>query len=327
MAMVTNDRLVTYPGGRVRSGLAFAVASAFSFGLSGALASRLFEHEWTPGAVVLTRIGIAALVLLPLGLSALRGRWGLLRRNAGLMIVYGGVAVAGAQFCYFSAVSHMEVGPALLIEFTAPAAVVAWMWMRHGQRPRPITLVGAMLAAAGLVLVLDVVSGAELDLVGTAWALAAMVGAATYFVISADERAGLPPLTLAAAGLVVGTLGLAALALVGLLPMGASAKSVDYADVTVAWWAPLLALGLVTAALAYVTGIAAARRLAPRLASFVALLEVLAGVCFAWALLGELPGVSQLVGGALVLAGVIAVQLGEPRREARGPARDLGRVH
>ena len=34
----------------------------------------------------------------------------------------------------------MEVGPALLIEYTAPAAVVVWLWLRHGERPGPVTL-------------------------------------------------------------------------------------------------------------------------------------------------------------------------------------------
>ena len=37
----------------------------------------------------------------------------------------------------------MQVGPALLIEYTAPAAVVVWLWLRHGQRPGPVTLAGA----------------------------------------------------------------------------------------------------------------------------------------------------------------------------------------
>ena len=49
----------------------------------------------------------------------------------------------------------MQVGPALLIEYTAPAAVVVWLWLRHGQRPGRLTLAGAALAAVGLVLVLD----------------------------------------------------------------------------------------------------------------------------------------------------------------------------
>ena len=76
----------------------------------------------------------------------------------------------------------MQVGSALLIEYTAPAAVVVWLWLRHGQRPGRLTLAGAVVAALGLVLVLDLVSGADLSPVGVLWALGAMVGAATYFV-------------------------------------------------------------------------------------------------------------------------------------------------
>ena len=190
------------PGSRLLSGLGFAVLSAASFGMSGALARQLLEAGWSAGAIVLVRVGLAALVVVPFGLVALRGRWELLRRNAGVIAVYGALAVAGAQFCYFSAVAHMQVGPALLIEYTAPAAVVVWLWLRHGQRPGAVTLVGAALAAAGLVLVLDLISGADLSVPGVLWALAAMVGAATYFVISADETNGLPPMVLAAAGLV-----------------------------------------------------------------------------------------------------------------------------
>jgi drug/metabolite transporter (DMT)-like permease len=143
------------------------------------------------------------------------------------------------------------------------------------------------------------------------WALAAMVGAAVYFVISADEGNGLPPISLAAGGLVSGTLALALLGAVGLLPLRTARTAATYAGHAVAWWVPLLVLGVVTAAVAYVTGIAASRRLGSRLASFVALLEVLAGVGFAWALLGELPRAVQLLGGLLVLAGVVGVRLGE----------------
>src|SRR3954447_6459850 len=189
-------------GARLGSGLAFAVVSAASFGMSGPLARGLLDTGWTPGAVVLVRLGVAALVVAPFAAAALRGRWGLLRRNAGVIALYGLLAVAGAQFCYFSAVAHMQVGPALLIEYTAPAAVVVYLWLRHGQRPSLLTLAGAGLAGLGLVLVLDLLSGAELSVVGVLWALAAMVGAAVYFVISADQGNGLEPLVLAWGGLV-----------------------------------------------------------------------------------------------------------------------------
>jgi drug/metabolite transporter (DMT)-like permease len=309
------------PGARPPSlsGLLFALASATSFGMAGPLAKGLIDAGWSAGAVVLVRLGVAAAVVAPIGVVALRGRWGLLRRNAGTILLYGGLAVAGAQFCYFAAVSHMQVGPALMIEFTAPAAVVVWLWLRHGQRPSPVTLAGAGLAALGLALVLDLWSGAELNLTGVLWALGAMLGAAAYFLISADRGNGLPPAVLAAGGLVVATAGVGLLSAVGVLGMQATRAPVTYAGHTVAWWLPLVVLGLATSALSYLTGIAAGRRLGSRVASFVGLLEVVAAVGFAWLLLGELPRAVQLLGGLVIMAGVLAVRLGE--RDVRADTR------
>jgi drug/metabolite transporter (DMT)-like permease len=311
MATLTNDIAPTARSSRTAAGLVFALVSAASFGLSGALARGLLETGWSPGAVTLARIALAAAVVAPLGAAAMRGRWHLLRGQARSFVVYGVVAVAMPQFAYFSAVAHMEVAPALLIEFTAPAAVVVYLWLRHGERPSRVTLGGAVLAGLGLLLVLDLISGAELSLVGVAWALVAMVGCATYFVLSADESAGLPPIALAAGGMLVAALSLAVLGVVGLLEMRAATRPVDLAGNAVDWWVPIVLLGVVTAAVSYVSGIAAIRRLGSRLASFVALLEVVSGVLWAWVLLDELPRTVQLLGGVLILAGVVGVKLGE----------------
>jgi drug/metabolite transporter (DMT)-like permease len=308
MTTMADDRSTSVPA---RAGLLLALVSATSFALSGALARGLIDVGWSPGAVVLARIGIGALVVAPLAARAMRGRWRSLRRNRRIVLLYGAVPVAGTQFAYFSAVAAMDVAPALLIEYTAPAAIVVWLWLRRGERPRPLTLAGAGLAAVGLVLVLDLLSGADLALDGVLWALAAMLGAATYFVMSADTRSGVPPLALAGGGLAVGSVGLGVLALAGVLPMRATTAAPTYAGEAVAWWLPFIGLGVVTAAIAYTTGIAASRRLGSRLASFVALLEVVAAVIFAWLLLDQLPGMLQLIGGAFIVAGVIVVKLGE----------------
>ena len=310
---LTHDTARSHATSRTTTGLLLAVASAASFGMSGVLARGLLDTGWSAGATVALRIAVAAAVLVVPGALAVRGQWQLVRANAGLIAVYGVAAVAGAQLCYFYAVSHLQVSVALLLEYTAPVAVVVWLWLRHGHRPSALTVLGAAIAAGGLVLVLDVLSGADLSVVGVLWALGAMVGAATYFVISADEDNGLPGITLAAGGLLVAGAVLLVAGITGLLPFDASSADAVYDGRAVAWWVPVLTLGLVTAAFAYVTGIAAGRRLGSRLASFVALGEVLASVVFAWALLGELPRPVQLAGGLLVLAGVVVVKLGEGR--------------
>lgn len=311
MTTMTHDVAPAPAASRIGPGLVFAVISAMSFGLSGTLAKGLLVEGWSPAAAVTARIVVAASVLLVPGLIALRGRWWLLRRNARLVVAYGIVTIAGCQFAYFSAVEYLQVGVALLLEYTAPVAVIGWLWLRHGQRPGRLTTLGCLVAAGGLVLVLDVVSGGGLHPVGVMWGLLAMVGAATYFILSAQEGNGLPPLVLASAGMVVGGVSLVLLGAVGLLEMSWSTAPASYDGTSVPWWAAVVALGVVTAAIAYTTGIAASRRLGSRLASFVALNEVLFALVFAWLVLGELPGWIQFVGGLLVLAGVVLVKLGE----------------
>ena len=129
---------------------------------------------------------------------------------------------------------------------------------------------------------------------------------------------------LAWAGLLLGGVVLALGGAVGVLPMRFTAEPVTFAVGAVPWWIPVLGLCLVTAALAYTSGIAATRRLGSRMASFVALTEVLAALGYAWLLLSELPSGVQLLGGALILTGVIVVKLGEGRVPVATPERPAG---
>ncbi|MDA4890687.1 EamA family transporter [Streptomyces sp. MS2A] len=295
------------------TGLLVAVAAAVSFGMSGAWARGLIDAGWTPGAAVTARVWVAALVLLIPTVLALRGKAPVVRRNLGMIAAYGLLAVAATQLCYFQAVAVMDVGVALLVEYTAPVAVVLWLWIRRGERPTARSAFGAAIAFAGLVLMLDVLTGARIDPVGILWALGAMTGAAAYFLLSGRADTGLPPIALAGSGLLVGALGLTAAGAVGILPMAWTTADVAYRFGTVPWFVPVLAVGILATALAYVLGIASTRMLGSRVASFVALAEVVAALLFGWLLLGQLPGPWQLAGGALVLAGVVVVKLGEPK--------------
>lgn len=314
MSKVADDTPRTRTG--VRLGLPLAVAAAFAFGSSGAWARGLIDAGWTPGATVTVRVWVAALVLLVPTVLALRGRWRALRQNAGMVAAYGLLAVAATQLCYFQAVAVMDVGIALLIEYTAPVAVLLWLWLRRGERPTRRSILGAGIAFVGLVLMLDIVTGAQVDVVGVLWALGAMVGAASYFVLSARADTGIPPIALAGSGLLLGAVGLSLAALIGVLPFAWTTADVDYRFGAVPWFVPVLAIGVIATALAYVLGIVSTRMLGSRLASFVALAEVVAALLFGWLLLGQLPGLLQALGGVLVLAGVVVVKLGEPRPAA-----------
>ena len=291
-----------------RTGLPIALVSAAAFGLSGSLASPLLSTGWSPAAVVAIRVGGACLVLLLPCLLLLR-RIGLPSlRATRRMIAYGIVAVAGAQLCYFSAVQHLSVGVALLLEYSAPVLLIGWLWLRRGDRPSAAKLVGAALAVAGLILVLDLTGGVRISLVGVAWGLGAAVCLCAYFVLSEHTDAAPPALVLTTVGTGVGALVLVLAGLVGVLPLAGSSLPVVFAGHAMPWWVPLAALALVSAALAYVTGIEAVRRLGSSVASFVALTEVVLAVIFAALLLAQIPTPIQLLGGLLILVGIAVVQ-------------------
>jgi drug/metabolite transporter (DMT)-like permease len=304
------------------TGLALALLSAVTFATSGTFARSLIEGGWSAEAAVAARVGIAALVLAAPAAWSLRGKWHVLRRNLGMIGLFGLLAVATAQACFFNAVRYLPVGIALLLEYLGIILVVGWMWLVHGQRPRRLTVAGSVAAILGLVFVLNLTGGGRLDPVGVLWGLGAGIGLAAYFVLSARADSGLPSTALASGGMAVGAVALVALGLVGVLPLRATFGAVTLAGHGVNWMVPVIGLSLVAAVVPYVAGIGAARILGARLSSFVGLTEVMFAVLIAWLALGELPTAVQLLGGVLIIAGVALVRLDELRAPARKPATD-----
>jgi drug/metabolite transporter (DMT)-like permease len=311
-------------------GMSVALVSAATFGTSGTFGTSLLATGWTPGTAVLARIVLAALIMTAPAVIALRGRWGLLRRSAPMVATYGLVGVVGCQVGYFNAISRMPVGVALLIEYTGSVMVVAWLWLRHGQRPRRLTVAGAATAIAGLALMVAIGSSAQssgtaarlgITPAGLAWAGLAGMSVAVYFVISAGParpsapgaaaREELPPMALAWAGMWVGAAVLGLLLATGAVPYGASAGDVTLLRHQVPWIVPVTGIAVLSTAAGYSTGIMAARRLGAKLASFIGMAEVLFAVGYAWVLLGQLPSATQFLGGALILAGVTLVKADE----------------
>jgi drug/metabolite transporter (DMT)-like permease len=349
-----DDRIVPVPrastrvpsrvgqGGRAGqgAGLALGLVSAMSFGTSGTFGSALLGSGWSPAGAVLARAGIAAAALTVPALLALRGRWALLRRSWWRVVSYGLVGVAASQICYFNAIARMDVGISILLEYLGVILVVGWLWARHGQQPRLLTVLGGVAALGGLALMLDLSGADGVNVTGVIWALAAAVAAAVYFFQAAaqsdggsdrssehsGERSGkrsgdgrdpsngdatLPPVVLAWGGMLAGGAAVALLGAARLLPLRVSGSPVTLLNARVSWLVPLLGVGLVAAAIAYVTGIGAARRLGAKLGSFVAMAEVLFAAGFAWVLLHQVPTGMQFIGGLLILAGVVAVRLDE----------------
>jgi drug/metabolite transporter (DMT)-like permease len=317
------------------AGVAIGLVSAMCFGTSGTFGSALIGSGWSPAGAVFARVAVAALALTVPAVLALRGRWRVLLRSAWQVTVYGLVGVAACQVCYFNAIALMPVGISIMLEYLGIVLIVGWLWVRHGQRPRPLTVGGGVAALGGLALMLNLTGSGGVSLIGVLWALTAAVSMAVYFFQSAatsetsgvggagaddagadDAGAGrpadLPPVVLTWSGMIVGAAAIALLGAARVTPLRFAGSDVALFGGRTSWIVPVLGLGVLAAAIAYVTGIGAARRLGAKFGSFVAMAEIGFAVLFAWILLHQTPTAMQFVGGALILAGVIAVRLDEP---------------
>ncbi|CAM5424960.1 EamA family transporter [Leifsonia shinshuensis] len=303
-------------------GLAVAVVAAASFGLSGAFIKPLLESGWSPAAAVTARVLIGGVVLAPFAILALRGRWATLWRGRWRLLGMALIGVAGTQVLYFAAIERIPVSTAILIEYLAPVVLVLFVWARTRRAPKAVVLAGSAVAIAGLLLVVSPGGGKSLDVVGVALAVTAMLGCAGYYIIAARPADGLPPVALAAGGLLAGGVALLAVSATGLLPWVVSTRDVQLFGHPAPWWIPLAVVGVLATALAYASGITAANMLGSRLGSFAGLLEVVAATFYAWLLLGESLNALQLLGGALILGGIALVRVdtsGDAVQEAPAP--------
>ncbi|MGY4653435.1 EamA family transporter [Mycobacterium sp. URHB0021] len=300
-----------------RLGLFLAVGSALAFGSSGPFGKSLMEAGWSPTAAVTARLAGGALLLAVFATIARPGWIREALQHFGTVVAYGIIPIAGAQLCYYNAVAHLSVGVALLLEYTAPVLVVGWLWATTRRRPSTLTLTGVALAVAGIMLVLNVFSDAHINMIGVGWALAAAVCAACYFMMSDTSKSAradgehLSPVTLAAAGLVVGAGAVGLLGASGVMPMTFTTHDAVVAGWTTSWVVPVITLALFPTAIAYTLGIMGIARLQPRFASLVGLSEVMFAVLAAWVLLGEAMTPIQAIGGGVVLVGLALARQGD----------------
>jgi inner membrane transporter RhtA len=176
MALARRFRTMTRDAGWLRlpanSDRAVAVGmvlvAAVSPQIGAAFAVTLFSELGPAGAAFL-RLAFAAIVLWAIWRPRLTGDL----RLAGAF----GVALGLMNWSFYAAIDRIPLGVAVTIEFAGPLLVAV-----IGSR-RPLDLVWVVLAAAGIVLLVDP-AGGSLDPTGVAFALAAAVCWMAYIYLS-----------------------------------------------------------------------------------------------------------------------------------------------
>lgn len=303
------------PAGVPRPRLGYAMVTA---------ASALFAVNGTVSKVILTEGGISNLRLTELratgafaGLAAFvllaaPRRLRVARDELPLLVVYGIVGFALVQWLYLVAIERLPIGIGLLLEFTAPVLVALWARLVWHEPVRRRVWAALALALSGLVLVGEIWRDVRLDTIGVVAGLLAAGALATYYLAGDHQTQRRDALSLTCLSLGVATLFWALLQPWWGFPFDALGKSVSLggalASVHLPVWTLCLWMIVLGTILPFVLSLGALHHLAATRVATVSMLEVLLASLVAWVWLEETLSAAQLVGGAVVLAGVVLAQ-------------------
>jgi drug/metabolite transporter (DMT)-like permease len=293
------------------SGTILCLASGAAFGAMAVFGKLAYGEGATVGTLLSVRFALAAVLFWALLIAggAAREVRALGRRDVGVGLALGGCGYAAQAGCYFAALERIDASLLSLLVYTFPAIVAAAAVALGRERIDGRRLGALSLASGGLVLVVAGAGAGALDPLGAALGLAAAVIYAAYILVSDGIVGRVPPRVLtalvctgAAVPLTVGA------ALLGELRPG---------SLTVAGWGWLACLAGVSTVASISLFFAGLKRVGPTTASILATVEPLVTVLLAFLVFGERLAPMQLVGGALVLAAVLALNAPRPRNFSR----------
>ena len=290
-------------------GTALSVGSALLFSSSGWLASSVMAVGWTPAQVASARIVLAALIMVPAVAVIRRRALRLRRREAPAVLAMGLLGVAGVQLCYFIAVQRISVGIAMVLEYFAPVLVALWIRLVRRTRQRGLVWVGIALAVVGLAMLAQVWQGFTIDPLGFGAALICAFCTAGYYLIAERGAEKHDPVGLSAWSMLVGAVLISLVAAPWTLPFHSLGAPTHISAAHPPVWLVLVAIAVVSTALAYLTGIVALRWVSSTVASVLGIIEPLMATIAAWLLLGQSLDGIQVVGMVVLLGGAVLVQL------------------
>ena len=297
-----------------RPGLGYAMVAtaATLFAVNGSVSKVILGSGLSSLELTQIRSTGAAVGLLAFLLAFARARLRVDRRELAFLVVFGVTGVAFVQWLYFVALDHLPVGIALLIQFQAPVFVALFARFVYHEHIRRRIWVALALCTGGLSVVVELWSGLAFSTVGITAALAASFALTAYILMAERERRRRDPVSLSFYGFLFAAIFWAIVQPLWQFPWGSLDNDVSLQGNLSQYSAPLwllLAFVIVIGTMVTFSLLTGALRHIPATrASIVATLEPVLATVIAWVWLGESFGASQLVGGAVVLAGIFLAQ-------------------
>lgn len=218
----------------------------------------------------------------------------------GVTILIGLAQTAAFQALVQWALVGGGAGKTALLAYTMPFWMIPMAWALLHERPRAMQWACIALAALGLLFVIEPwhMAGTLRSTLlalggGFAWAIGTVLSKRLFL-----RDASVTPLQLTAWQMLFGTIALIALAL--LVP-----------EHTIDWSLPFIGAlaynALLSSGLAWAMWSLIVQRLSTQVAGLTSLLVPVAGVLFAWALLGERPSLDETIGIVLIACALLVL--------------------
>ena len=278
-------------------GVGLVLVSAAGFGTLGIFGIYAQRADLTIPTVLAYRFALAAVLVW--ALLAWRGRLEPLReRSLAIALGLGAFGYATMSGLYFVGLEFMTAGLVAIVLYTYPAFVVVLAVATIGERVRVLTIVALCLSLGGVALVVGA-NPAGASTAGVLVVLCAALAYALYITVSRELLVTVDPLVLTAHVLPA--------AGVTFVVVGAATGDLQVPSAPSAW-AILLGIAVLATALPVVAFFAGIERIGASRTGIVSTAEPAVTVVLGAVLLAEPVTLATVAGGALILAGVVAIQ-------------------
>jgi drug/metabolite transporter (DMT)-like permease len=270
---------------------------------SGGIAAPRLTEVRTTGAFLM--LAAALLLVRPQSLRIRRG-------ELPVLLTFGVLGLAFVQWFYFEAISRLDIGVALLIQYIAPVLVALWARFAYHEPVRRRIWAALALSILGIALLVELWSGLTLDGLGVAAALGSAVTFAVYILSAERAVTRRDPVSLVCYGFLLASIFWAVLQPWTSFPVELVDESVSLLgrleDLSLPVWLLMGWMVVLGTIVPFALLAASLRHIPASRAAITAMFEPVAATVFAFAWLGESLTAFQLIGGLVVLAAILLAQ-------------------
>jgi len=310
------DAPTVFPEGRTddksRLGYAMVAIAATLFAVNGSVSKVVLGSGLSSLELAQIRNTAAAILFFVFLIVVAPSRLRADRRELLFLVAFGIVGIALVQWLYFVAIEHLPVGVALLIEFTAPLFVALFARFVYGEHVRRRIWVSVALCLTGLTLVVELWSGVAFSTVGVTAAFGGALALSAYLLMAERERKHRDAASLSFYGFLFAALLWAVVQPLWNFPWDVLDDDVslqgNLSEYSAPMWLLVAFIVVVGTMVTFSLLMGSLRHVSATRASIVGTLEPVVATVIAWAWLGESFGPMQLVGGAIVIAGILVAE-------------------